>query len=404
MVTPDLRELDREPNPDTELRKIDAADLQKFLKDHWGQIQVEAAPPGEKIVRDVHGEEKKGDFLVTVGNLLTENHAGTELSAGDFIHWMVEDEGFIPSTATQKVPIQDAVDLLESSELGTDRTPILRLLRPAGMRNGSPMCFEFFGGSQSEPMRILSMIGNQNSISDKEKETYREQVFRLTKEFGAKGSTKVKDLIGVPWDIAKQKCLDDCLASLMTFLGWAKVKEYLGITEPNTLLEMGAAIGTTQALVTAKVLAEQASLDNPLNRPLVVRVGAPAFGLGNKKLGLNYIMNTQENMRKAFGWFACGDLGKNMSKGYENDIQPHIIKYGKGNPRYETIFFLNGGGPLLKMFQQHYADRGKPIDGVFSVVRASRVGEENDWGALFTPPEVLIHEKLHPNVNGSWLQ
>ena len=385
MALPDLSELDREPVTDTELRRIDPADLYQFLTDNWGQIHVEAAPSGQKIQREVHDELKTGDYEVSVGKLLIENHAGTELPAGDFVRWMVEDEGFTLSDTKQELPTRDAIDLLESSEIAEEetRTPVFRLLRPLGVGEGPAMCFEFFGGSQSEPMRIISRIGNKLNVTPEDKELYREQVFRLTSGFGAKGTTKAKELMGVPPSLAKEKLLDDCFASLMTSVGWEKVVNHLGIVQSGALLEMGAAVGTMQALVTAMVLAEQE------HRPLVVRVGAPAFGLGNEKTGLNYIMNTQPDMVKTHGLFACADFGAIMSEGGEKDIQPHVTLYGKGNPHYHTVFFLNGGGPLLKMLRQHYVDRDKPINGMFSVVRASRVGGTNDWGALFTLPESL---------------
>jgi len=381
-------------SPDTALRRIDPSDLQDFLMENWEQIQVRSAPQGQLIEKEVHGEVKRGTHEVYVGSLLTENHAGTELSAEDFVRWMSE-EGFTPFNSTQVLPINDAIDLLESSELSqrSDVTggipPLLRLLRPADSRR-VPMCFEFFGGSRSLPMQIISEIGNKSDITSGDKELYRTQVFRLIQPFGAKGTTEVKRLMEVPRDVAKEKCVDDCLASLMTFVGWAELKKHLGIDDPNSLLEWAGAVGTTQALVTAKAFAESAGKDNPMKHPLVVRVGAPAFGLGDEKTGLNYIMNAQPDMLRAHGSFACGDFGAIMSEGKEKFIQPHLIFFGNSNPSYRNVLFLNGGGPIYSMLMQQYSERTKPINGQVVVVRASRVGERDDWGVLITPPEAFL--------------
>jgi len=373
------------------LRTVDPEDLHKYLTENWSNIQVETASSGKKIVREVHGENKTGDFLVTVGPLLVENHGGTELLADQFVRWMVEEKGFSPQNTAGELSVRDAVQLLESEQLSTDGNPVVRLLRTS--ETGFPACFEFYGGSRSPSMKKISEIGNMSSITSEIKAEYRQQVFRLTNPFFPRGTTEARGLMKAEGITGKERLSDDCLASLITFVGYEELLTYLGIVQKNILLELDGAVGTTQAFVTALVLAEQANKDRFQNRPLVVRVGAPAFGLGNEKLGLNYIMNTQPDMQSVYGWLACGDFGTIMSEGKEKHLQTSVTLFGNGNPSYETVFFLNGGGPMLEMAQRQYGERMKPINGMFTVVRAARVGGEKDWGALFTLPEVLPNIK-----------
>jgi len=378
-----------EANSTEPLRSVDPDYLHRYLTENWSDIRVEAAPPGEKIVKKVHGETKTGDYLVSVGPLLVENHAGTELSAENFVRWMVNDKGFRAVNAEKaELPIQDAVDILNSGAFSVGGAPVVRLLRPYdGKKPG--MCFEFYGGSQSDPIKTISTIGNKGDINHDDKRQYRERVYQLIQPIAARGTTEIKKLMGVQMDLGKRRLFDDCLASLITFVGYEKLRDYLGMNKYSTLLEMDGAVGTTQAFVTALVLSEQASKNDPNARNLLVRVGAPAYGLAGKTKGMNYIENTQEDMLTSCGTFTCGDFGSIMSDGREKNLQPSVRLYGNGNPLYETDVFLYGGGPMLEMLERQYTERKKPINGILAIMRASRIGEEKDWGALFGLPEIL---------------
>jgi hypothetical protein len=158
------------------------------------------------------------------------------------------------------------------------------------------------------------------------------------------------------------------------------VDDALGRTNDRTLEEIRVAVASTQGVS----IAIKRALDRKV--PLLIRVGALAYGLGTKTMGANYLINTQPAM-ESLGLFYVGDMGDKLSTGREGRINPHVRIYGSG--KNETRIYLGGGLSMLELWEDKIKEKNKTPDPVVYVLQASRInppptsdGTIPDWGVL----------------------
>ena len=171
--------------------------------------------------------------------------------------------------------------------------------------------------------------------------------------------------------------VDDCAASMVTIIGDQIIDDKMQISRDHLLEIHDLSVATTQAVVLAIIMAERRHV------PLLMRIGAPAFGLGSES-GLNYIMNTLPQM-KIHGPMTVGDMGTLMDEGDSAAATPKSVAVRKGDASRELRLFLGGGLPVSKMLAQVHDERGKPVGWDLTFRRASRVdnGPEH-WAVLVT--------------------
>jgi len=363
----------RELSPVYGLREIEPGDITSYLEREWDrQVKVTLAPFGKilTVPEGWHGAGKQGDALVEFGDVLTKPIAGTALPPDVFTDWLSK-KGFSFENGEPIQTPQKAAYVLGSDQTHSDGIPVFRAVRTSD--KGVPMIIELYHGAQADEVKRLSAIGNMNGAerSERDKETYRTIVHDLMMPFISVGTTKAKERMGLDLNVPKVRRIDDCAAALSTIAADIAIDRKKGIKQPG-LEEIGVSIATTQAMVIAVHLAEKR------NVPLLLRVGAPAFGLDTS----NYMHNVYEEML-TLGGYVSGDFGDIMSTGNEQYQQPHIRIYGNGSPRNVTRFYYNGGGPIETIMAMQYKNRGKPYHGIIEVYRASRIDNgPGYWGVI----------------------
>jgi hypothetical protein len=360
-----------------DLRQTTPEAIWDYLEKNWdAQVQVNIAEPGELITVPAgwHGAGKQGEAEVLFGDVLTESMAGTALPAAVFTEWLFK-QGFEFSTWDQPLSETEAAENLDSHMRSNARMPIYRAMRRAG-DNRPAVQIEYFNGAQSDKVCNLSFIGNNEARTKKDEAKYRQIVSELMGDFIAKGTTKAKADMGISRNVIKTRWLDDCLAGCTTIAGDIEVSKKLGERVDNSLWVIDVSIATTQGIVVAMFMAEREGV------PLLIRAGAPSFGLAGEEKGTNYMANISKNMR-SLGYYTSGDFGQIMNGGKPVNEETRLEHRGNGGRHNQTRVFLNGGGPVLKMMDHQYARDGKPYHGEVSVRRASRIDNgPEQWGVI----------------------
>lgn len=373
-LTSELREL-----PASKLRLTFPDTIINYMKSHWEKIRIKFADAGSviSVAEGWHGAGKTGDAIVFLRDLLTARVAGTKLTPAVFTSWLERNNFTFPSDQGFNSPEIAAVNLASEAHSAENR-PVFRAIR-----NGEgqiPILIEFYYGSQARLVKDLSTIGNQSDLTADNRERYRTIVADLMRPFLSKGTTTAKKVLAIPQDSSKIRRVDDCAAALTTVFGDILLCDSLGY-KPNQKFEVvDVAIATTQAVTIAIHLAELRGV------PLILRAGAPSFGLAGTDLGLNYMLNTQADMLE-IGAYTSGDFGAIMKGAKEDRLPPQRIIFGNGTPNNETRIFLNGGWPILNMMQAMLKDDGKDkvYNGLVSVLRASRIDDgPGEWGVVFS--------------------
>lgn len=406
-----LGEIDMELLPITPEAIVDYLDRQ-----FESQVRVTFAKRGELITipDGWHGAGKEGEVLVEVGDVLTKPIAGTRLAAKDLLRWS-QREGFLISDGQyNKIPLGHATNLLESDSYSTDYEPLVRFTRTVS--HGTPVEIQFYAGAANQRMEILSIIGNKNPmcLSHGERQEYRRGIRDLLKPFISKGTKAERTRLKLSSTVDILRRVDDCAASLVTFIGDQLIDDAMGISRENLLEIHDVSVATMQAVVLAITMAQRRHVS------LIMRIGAPASGLGRDN-GLNYIMNTLSRMR-VHGPYTVGDMGMLMDEGESASAKPVLVPVRLGDASRELRLFLGGGLPVSKMLTEVHTERRKPIGWDIAIRRASRVDNgPNHWGVLIsgndltvrtarrdksfiTPGTVLVdHENMPWNVGSSGL-
>lgn len=376
------------------LRRIAPDQLITYLeKEFDSHVKVSFAdkepitvPPGW------HGQGKKGEALVTFGEILTKPIAGTELPAGVFTEWMGK-EGFVASDSMGR-PMHPALAtrLLEGSFKPETSGPLVRFTRKAPGRTHIEV--EFYHGATHSLMQALSAIGNkdQKRIGEKEKKRYIDAVRGLFEPFISKGTRNNRDRLGLPKTVDVLRRVDDCAASLVTIMGDQLIDDVMQTPRDNLVEVIDVSVATTQAITLAIYMAQRRRV------PLILRVGAPAFGLGDRD-ALNYIMNTRPEMAQ-YGKLTVGDMGTNMDRGDSATARPFMQAMRRDDEEYREIrWFLGGGRPLIRILNEEYSRRGKPARWDTSVRRASRVDNGPAmWGVLFNGSNMIVRPSRRDKV------
>lgn len=356
-----------------DLKPTDPSVIETQIKKGWPRIRTTVAPSGEKLIvpNGWHGEGKEGDVQILFGDMLTNNIAGTELSALTLTQYLKE-KGFLFENANGEISPEVAAELFEGDGEGVKNNPLVRAVRTSGV----PVCIELYYGARSNHVKTLSFIGDlsEEKLTPSYKEMYRTAVSRLFQPFIGMGTTAVKERLGIARDVKKVSILDDCAAVASTIIGDKKADEALGRKKPGFEV-YGVSVSTTHALVIALALQEIRGI------PMLFRAGAPSFGLGDGD-NLNYLVNTLPDM-KAIAKLTSGDFGNLMALGSEADVQPHIEFYGNCPMDKVTRVFFNGGGPVASMLAAELKRTHKPHHGVVEVLRASRINNgPEEWGLI----------------------
>jgi len=375
-----------------ELRTTSPDAIAAYVKSHFdSQVGVEFAPKEETITipSGWHGAGKEGEVFVYVGDMLTEPIAGTKLRAIDFAEWMVGQGFSLVDNQDKAIDPSGAASILESANFTMDKTPLVRLTRGVGRK--VPVEIQFYAGAVNPWVKRLSEIGNRDlgHVSQEDRVGYRLDVQELFRPFISKGSKEERVRLGLrknvdtvdTVDILRR--VDDCAASMVTIVGDQLVDDEMNISRENLLEIHDVSVATLQAVVIAIAMAERRHV------PLLMRVGAPAFGLGSKE-GLNYMMNTLPEMQ-AHGAMVVGDMGTLMDEGDSADASPQALPVRGGDASRERRLFLGGGLPVSKMLEGVHHDRGKPMGWDITFRRASRVDNgPKHWGALISGTNLTV--------------
>ncbi len=392
-VPPDKRSI-MSPSPDRRaempldntLRTTTSEAIVEYFNSQFeSKVRVKFAPAGELITipDGWHGAGKEGEVAVYVGDLLTKPIAGTKLAAGDFLRWSTGTGFSLTDDHHRHIDISDAIKIIEGFHYSTDDEPVLRLTRAES--NKTPVEIQFFGGATSRWIEKLSEIGNKDkkflTLSDKKE--YRIVVRELFRRFISKGTKSDRTRLGLPLTVDILRRVDDCSASGVTIIGDQTLDDAMHISLENLLEIHDVSVATLQSVVLAISMADRRHV------PLIMRIGAPAFGLGSGKQ-LNYIMNTLPQLEQ-YGPLTLGDMGTLMDEGGSVDAKPMLEEVRKGDASRELRLFLGGGLPLAHMLREIHEERGKPFVWDLAIRRAARVDNRpNEWGVLISGSNVTV--------------
>lgn len=372
------------------LRDITMEEIFRRFDEQWKpeNVRVHIADDGDliRIPQTWHGSKKygkpnTGDAEVLFGPLLVESIEGTKLSPESFIEGLRALQFTCEDGMGNPLGDMEAVRIISSKATCSilspeEEAPVLRAIKND---SEGKVIIEIRNGSMAPVMQELTRIGNDPELDAEKKARYRRAVSDCLGGFCAKGATAVRKRLGL-YEYKRLTRFDDCLASGATIFGDQEVDDAMGKTQEGTLEEIRVAVASTQGVT----MAIKRSLDRKV--PLLLRVGALAYGLGNKAIGANYLMNIQPEMI-ALGQFTVGDMGDKLSTGREGRINPHVRVYGKG--KNETRIYLGGGLAMLELWEDKIREKNKTPDGVVYVLQASRInppaeddGQIHDWGVL----------------------
>lgn len=328
-----------------------------------------------------HGAGKQGEALVKVGDMLTEPMAGTELPAKAFVHWMLT-KGFTISSPSE------AIQLMESNAEGL---PLLRFTRKDSGK--TPIEIQIYRGGACKELQTLTRIGNKNvrDLIDDDRVKYIDSVRTLFSPFISKGTRDARLRLGLSGPVDILRRVDDCFASGVTIIGDQIIDDRMQTPKERLVEVIDVSVATTQAMVLAIAMAEYRKV------PLIMRVGAPAFGLGNGE-HLNYMVNTLPKMKR-YGQFAVGDMGKLMDTGSFATAEPYMHTVREHEEVRELRLFLGGGGPILGILKKELESHGKPMGWDVSVRRASRVDHgPKEWAVLMSGSNLIVRPARKDSV------
>ncbi len=395
-----------EKSPDKTTHQLSAKELSASLRDttmpeilhyvegHWNPetVRVRIAKPHEILQIPPewhgaikHGRENTGDAVVLFGSNLVEPIEGSRLSSDAFVdglhalHFVFEDGNgvVLGDKEASRIISSDALSEIVSSE---EEKPVMRAIKNDAE---GKIIIEIRNGSISPVMQQLTSLGNDPQMDKEKRLRYRKAVSDCLGGFCAKGATAVRKRLQL-FEIKRLTYFDDCFASGATIFGDQEVDAAMGRTHDQMLEEIRVSVASTQAIT----LAVKRSLDRHV--PLLVRVGALSYGLGNRAIGSNYLINTQPEMLD-FGLFTVGDMGDNLSTGREGLIHPHVRLYrpGRNRSNHETRIYLGGGLAMLELWEAKVMERKKDPDSYVCVLQATRInpppgedGDIHDWGVL----------------------
>lgn len=374
------------------LRPVQPNEIIEFLDKNFENLRrVEFAGKERIVIPDGwHGEGKRGEALVKVGNLLTEPIAGTELTAKSFSAWM-EHEGFsIEDTFGNHVIVEGAAKILEGTYRGNDRQPLLRFTR--SMTGRTPMVIEFYHGALVTEMLTLTSIGNRPETSAEHQKMYMDAVRGLFKPFISKGTREERNHLGLTGKHDIIRWVDDCAASFITVMGDQIVDDEMQAPKENLIGVIDVSVATLQAVTVAIFMAQHRQV------PMIMRIGAPAFGLGEEH-NLNYMVNTLPEAKR-FGRLAVGDMGYFMSSRDSIAAEPSMHQVRDSNEELREIrFFLGGGLPVMRMLDAELTSREKPARWDIAVRRASRVDNgPNQWAVLLSGSNLIVRPSRRDKI------
>lgn len=369
------------------LRPTTPDEIVAHVENHFdSQVRVQFAPKGELITipDGWHGAGKVGEVLVHVGHLLTAPIAGTALPAQRLLDWALDQRFSITDSQGHTVSVKQAVATLEGDSYSWgDNQALIRLTR--SVRDTTPIEIQFYAGATNPWIRTLSEIGNKGvgAIAPDERDEYRRSVQQLLRPFISRGTKEERNRLGLAANVDVLRRVDDCAASLVTFIGDQIVDDAMNTSREHLLEVHDISVATLQAVVLAISMAQRRHV------PLVMRIGAPAFGLGTDR-GLNYIMNTLPELQQ-YGPLTVGDMGKLMDEGDSADATPNLVTVRQGDASRELRLFLGGGLPVSKMLASVHSERRKPMGWDIATRRASRVDDGPDhWGVLISGTNVTV--------------
>jgi hypothetical protein len=382
--------------PNGELRPITPETIVNYIDRRIDSAGVKFSDKHSVTVPEGwNGAGKTGEALVKFGDMLTEPIAGTELSAEVFTKWM-ENRGFT-MTDDLGIPVNadEAAALLESNLNPDEGIPVMRFTRVAS--GHTPVEIQVYYGGTCEPLKTLARIGNQDSrkLTDDARRKYGEAVRAIFVPFISKGTKDARTRLGLSGPVDILRRVDDCAASFVTILGDQLIDDRMQMPHQGLLEIIDVSVATTQAMVVASAMADRRKI------PLVMRVGAPVFGMGSGNR-LNYMENTLPEMRK-YGPLAVGDMGKLMDNGDSAAAKPYMQTVRTHEDLRELRLFLGGGGPVFNIMQRELESRGKPMGWDISVRRASRVDNgPKEWAVLMSGSSLIVRPDrkdavfLHP--------
>jgi hypothetical protein len=390
----------------TSLRDTTIPEILHYVGEHWeSEVRVRIAKPNEilHVPPDWHGAQKFGrenigDAEVLFGSNLVTPIEGTRLPADAFIDGLHE-LGFVfengngkslKNAAASGIISSEASCMIVSSE---EEKPVMRAIKND---SEGKIIIEVRNGSMSPVVQKLTVLGNTYPMNQEMKPQYRHAVADCLGGFCAKGATAVRKRLDL-FEFIRSTDFDDCLATGATMFGSRIVDDAKGRTHTRELEEIRVSVASTQAIA----LAVWRSLERDV--PLLVRTGALSYGLGNKELGSNYLINTQDPMIE-LGVQTVGDMGDNLSTGREKLIRPHVSFYIpriNGSRRNETRIYLGGGLAMFQLWEEKSWERNKEPDGCVYVLQASRInpppeedGKIHDWGVLLNGKTFPVFEQL----------
>ncbi len=361
--------------------------VEYFVREFESKVRVKFPPRGDIITipDGWHGAGKEGEVAVYVGDLLTKPIAGTKLSAEDFFRWGTQNKFVLTDGKHRKVDVPTASKIIEGDQDSLDGNPILRLTRTES--NKMPVEIQFFGGATNQWIETLTKIGNKTKDNpffiETDKRDYLNAVRQLFRPFISKGTKGDRARLGLPLTVDILRRVDDCSASGVTFIGDQALDDAMLISHENLLEIHDVSVSTLHAVVLAISMADRRHV------PLIMRIGAPAFGLGSGSQ-LNYMMNTLPEMMK-YGPQVVGDMGTLMDEGESAEAIPKLLEVRKGDASRELRLFLGGGLPVARMLKEAHEERGKPFVWDLAIRRASRVDNGPDqWGVLISGTNVTV--------------
>lgn len=361
--------------------------VEYFDNQFESRVRVKFAPRGDTLIipDGWHGAGKEGEVAVYVGDLLTKPIAGTKLGAEDFLRWATLNKFSITDAQDHETTVSNAAKIIEGDQLSSEGKPIIRITRLGA--NKTPVEIQFFGGASNPWMKTLTEIGNQDKKSpifiETDKRDYRSAVQQLFRPFISKGTKGDRARMGLSSTVDILRRVDDCSASAVTFIGDQMLDDAMLISHENLLEVHDVSVATLQAVVLAITMADRRHV------PLIMRIGAPAFGLGQGDQ-LNYMMNTLPEMT-AYGPLTVGDMGTLMDEGESADAIPKLLEVRKGDASRELRLFLGGGQPVARMIKEVHEERGKPLVWDLAIRRAARIDKGPDnWGVLISGTNVTV--------------
>jgi len=279
---------------------------------------------------------------------------------------------------------------MEEDGQGTDGSPLVRFTRKS---SGVPVEIQIYHGGSCHPLQTLSRIGNKDTryLSSDDITQYVEAVRTLFAPFISKGTKDARARLGLSGHVDILRRVDDCFASGVTIFGDQTIDDRMQTPKERLVEVIDVSVATTQAMVVAIAMAEYRKV------PLIMRVGAPAFGLGSGD-NLNYMVNTLSIM-KQYGHLAVGDMGKLMDAGSYATAEPYMHAVRKHEEVRELRLFLGGGGPVLGILKKELESRGKPMGWDVSVRRASRVDHgPKDWAVLMSGSRLIVRPARKDSV------